>query len=258
MYGIMKKNKYGILFGYVFLAAVMFLAGCGRETYEFSASDADQSGVGISDGNAYEAETDTNVQDIAADLTNEAETSTAAADGGQQETVTPAVCYVHICGAVQNPGVYEVEAGSRLYEVIRLAGGLHEDAADQAVNQAGIVQDGMQIYIPTKEEVQNGTVTVTTGSGISGDSTDASGSGSGDTTDNGNEASEDGLVNINTADVTGLCTLPGIGETRAKAIIAYRETNGRFQRIEELMKVNGIKAGVYEKIKELIKVSVED
>ena len=68
------------------------------------------------------------------------------------------------------------------------------------------------------------------------------------------ETEDDGRVNINTADLTKLCTLPGIGETRAQAIIAYREANGNFESVEAIQNVSGIKSGTYEKIKTLIKI----
>ena len=100
-----------------------------------------------------------------------------------------------------------------------------------------MVEDGQQIYVPTKEEVENGTF-----GGVSGEETVK------------NTESSDGKVNINTADKTQLMTLPGIGESKAAAIITYRETHGSFQSIEELMEINGIKEGVFQKIRDMITI----
>ncbi len=120
---------------------------------------------------------------------------------------------VYVCGAVANPGVVEVAQGSRA-----------EDAGREAVNLADWITDGQMLYFPTKEEArQAGTKTA------------------------------QGLVNINTADAAQLCTLPGIGESRAADIIAYRERNGGFDSCEDIMKVPGIKTNVYEKIRDKIR-----
>lgn len=152
--------------------------------------------------------------------------------------------YIHLCGAVAQPGVYRVKAGTRLYEVLELAGGFAENACQTLVNLAGSVADGSMVYIPSMEEVESGSYVqnnpVESGGGTYGSA--AAGQES------------DGLININTADALELCKLPGIGTTRAEAIIAYRDTNGQFQAIEDLMKVNGIKQGVYDSLKALIKV----
>lgn len=155
-------------------------------------------------------------------------------------------CYVYICGCVNNPDVYKCQEGARLYEVIELAGGFSEEADREYLNLADVVEDGQRIYVPSKEEVlkaqDEGGIESISGSIGSG----ASGVG------NGSYVTE--KVNINTAGAEQLMTLPGIGESRAKDIINYRNTNGRFQRIEDIMKVSGIKNASYEKIKDLIKV----
>ena len=149
---------------------------------------------------------------------------------------TTEIC-VHVCGAVVNPGVYRLPVNSRLYEAVLAAGGLKEEAEDTSLNQASVVEDGQQIYVPTKEEVENGTF-----GGASGEETVK------------NTESSDGKININTADKTQLVTLPGIGESKAAAIITYRETHGSFQSIEELMEINGIKEGVFQKIRDMITI----
>lgn len=113
---------------------------------------------------------------------------------------------------------------------------LTAEAAQDAVNQARVVVDGEQIYIPTKEEMQ------TQAAAQPGESP-AEGT-----------KPQDGKVNLNTATKEELMTLSGVGESRADSIIAYREENGRFQNTEELMQISGIKEGLYNKIKDNITV----
>ena len=141
--------------------------------------------------------------------------------------------YVYVCGAVNAPGVYELKEGARVYEAIQLAGGLTEAAAADAVNQARIVTDGEQIRVPTVEEAQN------QGAGVAGEVT---------------EGTENNKININTAGKEELMTLTGIGEAKAESIMDYREKNGSFTSIEELMQIEGIKEGVFNKIKDDITI----
>ena len=146
---------------------------------------------------------------------------------GQAEPDTQEIC-VYVCGAVKISGVVLLPQGSRAADALDAAGGFDKDAAEEAVNLAAKVSDGEKLYFPTKEEY-------------------AQGGARGSWQDIGN-AREDGLVNINTADQDRLCTLPGIGQSRAADIIAYREANGGFSACEDIMKVSGIKESVYEKI----------
>lgn len=143
--------------------------------------------------------------------------------------------YVYVCGAVNSPGVYELEDGARIYEAIICAGGLRDDAEKNYVNQAQILSDGEQIYIPTEEEASQEHL-------ISG-------------TEKISVIGADGKVDINTATKEELMTLSGIGESRAESILAYRQAHGEFQNIEELMKVDGIKEGIFQKIKDSITVN---
>lgn len=145
---------------------------------------------------------------------------------------------VFVCGQVASPGVYELPVGSRIYQAVEAAGGLLEAADTTCVNQAEPIEDGQRIYLPSVEEVENEEY------GVSW-TTEA---------DSGQTVSSDGRVNINTAGKEELMTLTGIGEQKAQAIIAYREQNGSFQSIEELMQVEGIKEGTFEKIKEDITI----
>lgn len=161
----------------------------------------------------------------------------SVAEEKEEETEESAIednedIYVHVCGEVNQPGVYCLPAGSRLYEAIEAAGGIKEGAAAESLNQAQEAQDGQQIYVPSIEEP------LKEGVYEEGEQAEAS----------------DGKINLNTAAKEQLITLTGIGEVKAAAIIRYREENGGFQSIEELMEVEGIKEGVFNKIKDQIKI----
>lgn len=152
--------------------------------------------------------------------------------------------YVHLCGAVLYPGVYRVPEQSRVVDVIEHAGGLSEDAAGDYINQAEQVTDGQRVYIPNREEVKD----IKPEEYYSGNNSAAKHSAAKST-----EASRQ-LVNINTADKAELMELPGIGETKAASIIEYRKTSGAFQKIEDLMKIPGIKEGLFHKVSAYITV----
>ncbi|MBD5466798.1 MAG: ComEA family DNA-binding protein [Lachnospiraceae bacterium] len=233
-----KKESIGWLLVLAFLY-VWALPGCGRQDGIFyeTAQDAEAGDV-ISPGDAADLEKNGGLG-ITADGKTDKD-SESGADAGAYDTAKTS-CYVHICGAVRYPGVYEVPEGSRLYEVIVLAGGLRADACDHLVNQAQTVDDGMQVYIPTVQEAQDG---------ISGENPSFGTEGQ----TGGEPENRDTRIDLNRATKEQLMTLPGVGETRAQAIIAYRETHGGFGTIEELMEVSGIKQGVYDRLKEMIKV----
>ncbi len=165
----------------------------------------------------------------------------AAATPAQDRSIS--YIYVHLCGAVKKPDVYKVEANIRLVDVIALAGGLTPDAAGDFVNQASILDDGQQIYIPTIDEVKDKTPLEFVTSTSLPDKK------------NSNDSKEsNGIVNINTASMEELMTLSGIGKAKAKSIVDYRETHNGFQSIEEIKKIDGIKDSVYNKIKDSISV----
>ena len=159
--------------------------------------------------------------------------STDRSDKQEQETEN-SVFFVYVCGAVNRPGVYELEAGSRVYTAIQAAGGMTEEADQNYLNQAESLKDGQQVYVPSKGEAE----------------TDAD-SWKGERV---MREKDNGKVNLNTAGKEELMTLTGIGEAKAESIIRYREENGEFQTPEDLMKIEGIKTGVFDKIKEQITV----
>lgn len=164
--------------------------------------------------------------------------------------------YVDICGAVNRPGVYELNEGARVYEVIEMAGGLTKEADDTAINRAEILTDGIKIQIFTRSEMEERREAGLVGSPTGNSFLNSSGVMNGYAFPNSsgmiNEQPADQRVNINTADLAALTTLPGIGETRASDIITYRNEHGGFQSIDEIMKVNGIKEGTFHKIEDKI------
>ncbi len=190
----------------------------------------------------------------------------------------PQTIYVDICGAVANPGVYELSSDSRVFQAIEKAGGYLPEAAASYLNRARSLSDGQQIYVPTQEEVDSQTIPptqdgavqdgVAQGTTQTGDDTGNTASGVGNTDGTGTNSqpasgsqggtaaatSSDSRINLNTADVSQLTTLTGVGESKALAIIAYREENGPFTSIEDIMNVPGIKEGTYEKIKDKIAI----
>ena len=212
----MKKGKVSRTFGKALIFIVFFFfAGCGS-------ADTEENGI----------------EEIT--LTDEGTEETAEKDetsennGEEQADAAEQTVFVYVCGEVRSPGVYELRADARVFEAISSAGGITEDAAPDAVNQARVIVDGEQIYVPTVEEAASqqtgvGGTTVTKGT-------------------------ENIKININTAGKEELMTLTGIGEAKADDILKYREEHGSFGSIEELMQINGIKEGVFNKIKDDITI----
>lgn len=160
--------------------------------------------------------------------------------------VLPAEIYVHICGAVTEPGVYVLSAGSRIFEGIEAAGGFREDACEDFINLAQPLQDGARIVIPTLEEAEEARQ-----EGLYPAYQDIYQ----EQQTQGEAEAADGRVNINTATEQELSGVNGIGAGKAAAIIQYRQENGSFACIEDIMKVSGIKEGTFEKIKDKITVN---
>ena len=134
-----------------------------------------------------------------------------------------------------------------------MAGGMTADAGTCAVNLAESVYDGLMVYIPDSEEAAGmaGSMTSVGGSVVS-----AGGSvRNGEETSGGTASSpEDGRLNLNTASLAELMTLSGIGQTKAPAVVNYRDAHGGFSSVEEIMNVDGIKEGLYNRIRDQIKV----
>ncbi len=162
---------------------------------------------------------------------------------------------VDIKGAINKPGVYEVTSDKRVIDVIQLAGGLKKDANTNYINLSAKVTDEMVIWIYTKEEIkefkleQSSTKYMLQECNCPKVDNTTCLNNDNNTSSNSNE-----IVNINTASKEALMTLDGIGEAKADSIIEYREKNGPFTTIEDIMKVNGIGESAFAKIKDRIKV----
>lgn len=148
-----------------------------------------------------------------------------------EETSTENLFFVYVVGAVYKPGVVEVEEGTRLYQVIQKAGGALETADLSKINLASIVKDEQKIIVPYIENKEDKV--------------------------NDNSANVQAgvrLVNINTASEAELQTLNGIGASTAKKIVDYRNQNGDFNTVEEIMNVSGIGQSKFDSIKDDITV----
>ncbi len=158
---------------------------------------------------------------------------------------------VHVIGEVNSPGVVTLEEGSRIIDAINMAGGKTEEADLTKVNLAYVIEDGVQIYIPSisetskisKEEEKIEYIIDGPGEGIVMSSASQE-----------KEEEKQVMININTANVEKLQTLPGIGESIASKIIEYREQNGKFKTIEDLKNVSGIGESKFSNIKDKITV----
>lgn len=146
-----------------------------------------------------------------------------------EEQGSKAQIWVHVCGEVKNPGVYSLSAGSRVFDAIEAAGGFNKIADETSLNLAQSLEDESKIYVGSKKDKKS--------SAAAADTEDSS-----------------GKVNLNTATIEELMTLPGIGEVRAQAILDFREKNGSFQKVEDLLEVEGIKEGIFQKLESLIAV----
>ena len=227
----MKDHKKKILTAAAFLIAAGLVFGLtgSRE----SARELDDTGaIVMNSGGNREPGEQAEDENISAPENNTPE------DRRDVENSEKSGVYVYICGEVINPGVYELSGDSRIYEAVDAAGGFTENAARECVNLASKVSDGMQITIYNREEaasLQADSASVDGNAGKSG-------------------TSGSGLVNLNTATKEELMTLKGIGESKAEDIIRYREKSGGFKKIEDIMKISGIKENGFQKIKDSITV----
>lgn len=175
-------------------------------------------------------------------------------DNGTEGSTSGEIC-VDIGGAVVTPGVYTVSSGTRLYEVIELAGGLISNADTDSINRAEFVEDGEKIIIPARPQAVNegGSAGAAGEDSVSGADSASGTSAEFQAAETAEAASGRGLININYADKEELMTLPGIGEAKAQKIIDYRSST-KFRKKEDIKSVNGIGDAVYNNIKELITV----
>ena len=136
--------------------------------------------------------------------------------------------WVYVCGEVAAPGLYELPGSARIGDAVSKAGGMTEDASTDTLNLAGHIEDGQMIRVLSKE--------------------------AGQAFLQAEEQAASGVINLNQASEQELMTLPGIGASKAREIISYREQHGSFSEITELMEIPGIKEGVFNKIKDQITV----
>ena len=227
----MKDHKKKILTAAAFLIAAGLVFGLTGS--KDSARELDDTGAIVvnSSGNRESGE-QAEDENISAPENNTPE------DRRDVENSEKSGVYVYICGEVIKPGVYELSGDSRIYEAVDAAGGFTENAARECVNLASKVSDGMQITIYNREEAAS----LLADSAPVGENAGKSGT------------SGSGLVNLNTATKEELMTLKGIGESKAEDIIRYREKSGGFKKIEDIMKISGIKENGFQKIKDSITV----
>ncbi|MBR4543964.1 MAG: helix-hairpin-helix domain-containing protein [Lachnospiraceae bacterium] len=217
---------------FVMLTAVLVLGGCGDSKVYMTGDRSEEHAV--SDDSAAGEMAATGI--VSDDEAHEDNGESAVTDQYTDDF------YVYLTGAVCVPGVYAVPAGSRLYEAVEMAGGFTDETDISACNLAAEVSDGVQYYFPTYAETEaaGGTAAyiVSSGQNMSG----------------GSSAGADGRVNINTASRDELMTLPGIGGSKADAIIAYRDSNEGFSAPEDIKNVKGIGDSTYESLKDYITV----
>lgn len=145
-------------------------------------------------------------------------------------------CAVYVSGAVKKPCLFRYHGTARVDDAIQAAHGFQKDAAKDSINLARVLNDGEQICVLTKKQARKSTVAKA------------------DTASEKSQ-SDNKQIDINKATLEELMTLPGIGQAKAQMIITYRTEEGSFAKKEDLMKISGIKEGVYHKIKDLITIT---
>lgn len=217
-------KKYFISNFIVFILSIVLFSACGKD---------EKSKVYLTKNE------ETNLSDNTDDKTEENSVSKLENES-EIESGTNEIIYVQVTGAVNSPGVYKVEVGLRVFEVLEVAGGATDNADTEAINMARPVKDEMIIHVPTKEEVLQG-FSEETGYEYEDYRLE-------------DESTTYRMININTATASELMELPGIGEAKANLIISYREENGSFKNIEDIMNITGIKQSAFDKIKDMIEV----
>ena len=214
---------------------VFLLCGCNHRDTEYKLTDS------ISESRTENISGET--EETASKETNSVKSTETVGSVSEKSTPSEAVpeetVQVYICGAVVSPGVYLLPAGSRVIQAVEASGGFLPDAEEKILNLARKIEDGEQITVWTREEAKE-LLKAQAPIQHAGDKT---------MPDSGS-----GKVNLNTAGKDELMTLSGIGESRAEAIIAYREAHGPFRAVEEIMNIEGIKEKMFEKIRGSIEV----
>lgn len=218
------KRSYGLCYILMsgFLAAVT-LSGCGK-TQEIAVISLEECLE-----SSAEPETESSVTAVRAEEAGVKNSKSQDTKAVEEQLESKGTICVYVCGAVERPGVVELPLGSRADDAVKAAGGMTQEADSAYVNLAAFVEDGEKLFIPTVTEAQE--------------------------LSQQQETEAQRLININTADAAALCTLPGIGESRAADILLYREEHGAFESIEDIMKVPGIKNNAFEKIRDKISVT---
>jgi competence protein ComEA len=226
-YKVNRQKKWIFAIVILMITNVLFSGGCGR----ILGHEHTRDGV-FEVARESTADTETVKDDIVSE-----EESDIESDINSNDTLSD--IYVHVCGEVKNPGLYSFKAGQRINDAVEAAGGFTDKADRDAVNLASLLEDGQQIRIPDK-------------SGASGRADTPSGVS--DASVNGEMMKAGGTVNINTASADELASLSGIGQSKAAAILSYRQEHGSFARKEDIKQVPGIGEGTYKRIKDSISV----
>lgn len=284
------KYKIRMILFWIWIATAV--AGCAKkeavfleETYDLETAsevesadspensegaEASKNGTNVQKADACETGDNALAGSVSGDSCNSENGSEGTADlcevaEGSRETEGQQTMYVDVCGAVVNPGVYELETGSRIFQAVDAAGGYLPEAAKNYLNRARNLVDGQQIYVPTEDEVTENIELMiakapealqpqnTYEDSLAENSRgEVNSSGTGQGSEGEGHFQTDDRIDLNTADASQLSALSGIGQSKAEAIIAYREAHGRFSSIEEIMNVEGIKEGTFSKIKDKI------
>lgn len=148
---------------------------------------------------------------------------------------------MQVAGAVAHPGVYETQAGARVFEAVALAGGAVTGAAADLLPLAAQLVDGARIYVPLRGEKEVEISGLVQNPGVGGT-----------VVPTGPKGSAEARISLNTASVAELDSLPGIGPKTAEKIVAYRETHGPFSSVDDLDAVPGIGPALVERLRDLV------
>lgn len=214
------RRKLNIIIAVVFI--IINVVACNKEPVEYISDYADDN-IGKE---ADDMQTDITAEEEGCGSESISEEDTASFLDAAEKVP------IHVCGAVNSPGLYYMSPDSLKADALAMAGGFAPDAATDYVNLAQMIVYGEKIYFPYIYELE-------VGYNLEGYE----------------ENQTTNLININTATKDELMTLPGIGESKAEAIIKYRDNNGPFQSTEDITNIPGIKEGVYNNIKEHITVN---